>query len=106
MLANLLELLSNEVRVAHDRAEAVEAAAVFRPGLTFLDLGMPELNGYEVARRIRRDPWGRETALAARTGWGQEEDRRRSKEAGFDLHLVKPVEPSELERLLRGNAPR
>jgi CheY-like chemotaxis protein len=65
-----------------------------------LDLGMPRLNGYDAARKIREQPWGRNMVLVALTGWGQESDRARSREAGFDHHLVKPVEPATLERLL------
>ena len=66
-----------------------------------LDIGMPKLNGYEVCRRIRAEPWGSEVLLIAQTGWGQEEDRRRTREAGFDAHLVKPIEPSALARLIQ-----
>ena len=67
-----------------------------------LDIGLPKLNGYEVARRIRQQPWGRDVILVAMTGWGQDEDRRRSLEAGFNFHIVKPVELSALEELLAG----
>ncbi len=65
-----------------------------------LDIGLPKLNGYEVARQIRQQPWGREIVLVALTGWGQDEDRRRSQDAGFNSHLVKPVELAVLEHLL------
>jgi CheY-like chemotaxis protein len=69
-----------------------------------LDIGMPKLNGYDACRRIREQPWGREPFIVALTGWGQDEDRRRSQEAGFDLHLVKPVPPDRLEQALAGLA--
>ena len=71
-----------------------------RPDVVLMDLGMPRLNGYEAARRMRQEPWGRELALIAITGWGQDEDRRRSAEAGFDCHLVKPVEIASLREAL------
>ena len=93
-------MLGNEVRTAYDGVEAVESAAAFRPELVFLDIGLPRLNGYDAARRIRQQPGGATMTLVALTGWGQEDDRRRSREAGFDHHLVKPVDPLELERLL------
>jgi DNA-binding response OmpR family regulator len=67
-----------------------------------LDIGLPKLNGYEACRRIREQPWGKKVVLIAVTGWGQEEDRRRSHEAGFDRHMVKPVDPQELMKLLAG----
>ena len=80
--------------------EAVEAAERYRPDLVLLDIGMPKLDGYAACRRIREQPWGRDLLIVALTGWGQEDDRRRSQGAGFDRHLVKPVAPSELLRLL------
>ncbi len=101
-LGMMLELMGNEVRTAHDGLEAVRAAEVFRPGVVLLDIGLPKLNGYEAARRIRDEAWGRDMVLIAVTGWGQEEDKRRSKEAGFNFHMVKPVEPADLEKLLAG----
>jgi len=100
-LAMMLEFMGNEVRTAHDGVEAVEAAAAFRPDLILLDIGMPRMNGYDACRRIREQPWGRGIAIAALTGWGQEEDKRQSQEAGFDHHLVKPIEPAALEKLLQ-----
>ena len=99
-LGMLLRLKKNEIRTAHDGLEAVEAAESFRPEIVLLDIGLPKLNGYEVARRIREQPWGREMMLVALTGWGQDEDRRLSKEAGFNFHVVKPVEIAALEKLL------
>ncbi|NNJ26508.1 PAS domain S-box protein [Alienimonas chondri] len=99
MLGMVVKMLGHEVRTAHDGLEAVSAAAEFRPALVLMDLGMPNLNGYEAARRIRDEPWGRDIVLAALTGWGQREDRRRTAEAGFDRHLVKPAEPAALREL-------
>jgi two-component system CheB/CheR fusion protein len=98
----LLRLTGNEIRVANDGLEALEAAEQFRPDLVLLDIGLPKLNGYEVAERIRQQPWGRDIILVALTGWGQDEDRRRSQAAGFNLHLVKPVDPAVLGKLLTG----
>ena len=98
-LAILLRLAGCDVRTAHDGLEAVGAAAVFRPDVAILDLGLPGLNGYEVARRIRKEQ-GTGVRLIAVTGWGQDEDRRRTAAAGFDHHLTKPVELDELRRLL------
>jgi PAS domain S-box-containing protein len=101
-LAMVLRRKNNDVRVAYNGLEAVKAAEAFRPGLVLLDIGLPKLNGYEVARRIRQQPWSEDVIIVALTGWGQDEDRRRSHEAGFDLHLVKPVELAALESLLAG----
>jgi PAS domain S-box-containing protein len=99
-LAIMLRLMSNEVRTANDGQAAVETAEAFRPDVILLDIGMPRLNGYEACRRIRQQPWGKNILIIALTGWGQEEDKRRSQEAGFNSHLVKPVEPGALERML------
>ena len=103
-LAMLLRLQGHEVRVAHDGPAALEMAKGYRPEMVFLDIGMPGMDGYEVARRLRRQPGLEKVRLAALTGWGQEEDRRRTAEAGFDHHLVKPVEPGTLEALLESLA--
>jgi signal transduction histidine kinase/CheY-like chemotaxis protein len=100
-LAMLLEIAGHEVRTAHDGQEALALAASFRPDLLLLDIGMPRLNGYEVAERIRQQPWGAAMRLIAVTGWGQDEDKRRSAEAGFDDHLTKPIDPAILPALLR-----
>jgi PAS domain S-box-containing protein len=102
-LALLLKIRGNEVRTAHDGLEVISAAEAFRPEVMLLDIGMPKLNGYEVCRHIRAQSWGKTTAIIALTGWGQEEDRRRSREAGFDHHLVKPVELAVLEPLLEAS---
>jgi CheY-like chemotaxis protein/two-component sensor histidine kinase len=101
-LADLLQLSGNQAHTCYDGLEAVRAAEVFRPDIVLLDIGLPKLNGYEVARRIREQPWGRALALVAMTGWGQEEDRERSRDAGFDAHLIKPVEYGTLLRILAG----
>ncbi|MGH7287620.1 MAG: ATP-binding protein [Myxococcota bacterium] len=99
-LSLLLETLGNEVRTAHDGLEAVKLAKEQQPELVLLDLGLPGLNGYDVAREIRRLPWSKGTVLVALTGWGQEEDRRRTAEAGFDHHLGKPVDTLRLRSIL------
>src|SRR5205823_1075438 len=91
-LAMMLGIRGHEVRTANDGLQAVDVAAEFRPDVIFLDIGMPKLNGYEACRRIREQPWGKKAVLIALTGWGQEEDKRRSEEAGFNRHIVKPVD--------------
>ena len=96
----LLEVLGHEVETAYAGDQAVEVAEQMRPDAILLDIGMPRLNGYEACRRIRSEAWGREMVLIALTGWGQEEDRRRTREAGFDLHLVKPVDSADLLKVL------
>ena len=99
-LAMMLKLMGNDAKTAHDGLEALDVAGAFRPDLILLDIGMPRLNGHETAKRIREQPWGKGVMLVALTGWGQDEDRRKSDEAGFDSHMVKPVEPAALEKLL------
>jgi CheY-like chemotaxis protein/anti-sigma regulatory factor (Ser/Thr protein kinase) len=99
-LGMLLRMMGHEVETAHDGLEAVGAAAVFKPDIILLDVGLPRLNGYEAARRIRAQEGGPGIMLIAMTGWGQEEDRRRSREAGFDHHMTKPVEFEVLKRLI------
>jgi CheY-like chemotaxis protein/anti-sigma regulatory factor (Ser/Thr protein kinase) len=99
-LAVLLRLQGHEVRVAHDGPAALELVKVYRPELVFLDIGMPGMDGYEVARRLRSQPGLEKVRLAALTGWGQNEDRRRTAKAGFDHHLVKPPELSVIDGLL------
>ncbi len=103
-LAMLLRMSGHSVQVAHDGASAIELAETARPDVVVLDLGMPRMSGFEVARWLRRQPWGADVRLIAVTGWGQEEDRRRSREAGFDRHLTKPVDPDELLAELDGDA--
>jgi signal transduction histidine kinase len=99
-LATLLELGGHEVFSAANGALALESAERNLPEVALLDIGMPKLDGYEVARRIRAQPWGRRITLVALTGWGQDSDRRRSGEAGFDTHLVKPLDLDKLTDLL------
>ena len=99
-LAMLLELSGHETHTAGDGLEGLTLAEQARPDVVLLDIGLPRLNGYEVCRRIREQTWGRDIVIAALTGWGQEEDRQRSREAGFTAHLVKPVELSALMKLL------
>ncbi len=99
-LGMFLDLLGHEVSTANDGLQALELAERFRPEVILLDIGMPKLNGYEACRRIRETPWGKNAVLIAMTGWGQAEDKRRSLEAGFDHHLVKPVDPGALVKLL------
>jgi CheY-like chemotaxis protein len=92
--------MGNEVATAYDGLGAVEAATTFRPDLVLLDIGLPRLNGYDAARRIREQHGGDEMVLVALTGWGQAHDRRRSKEAGFNHHMTKPVDLEALQKLL------
>lgn len=99
-LGMLLRLMGNEIRTAYDGLEAIQEAESFRPELVLLDIGLPKMNGYDVARHIRQQPWGHEMILVALTGWGQDEDKRSSRDAGFNFHLVKPLEIAALERLL------
>jgi signal transduction histidine kinase len=99
-LATLLDLLGHTTRVAHDGIEAVEVAEAFRPDIVLLDIGMPRLNGHEACRRIRALDWASSVAIVAVTGWGQDQDRERTREAGFDLHLVKPLDPGAIDGLL------
>jgi CheY-like chemotaxis protein len=104
-LSLLLELSGHEVRVAHLGQTALSLAQTFRPDVALLDIGMPDLSGYEVARALRKEPWAMDLQLIALTGWGQEDDRRRALEAGFDQHLTKPVNPDLLHGLI-ANRPR
>jgi CheY-like chemotaxis protein len=99
-LACLLRMDGHDVRIAYEGAAALEEAEANPPEVAFLDLGMPTMDGYELARRFRADPRLKDVLLVAVTGWGQPGDRRRSAEAGFDRHLIKPVEPHELRELL------
>jgi len=99
-LGMVLDALKYKTRIAFDGVQAIEAAAEFRPNVVLLDIGMPQLNGYEACRRIRKKSWGRNMVIVALTGWGRLPDQERSKAAGFDFHLVKPVDPALLARLL------
>src|SRR5687768_12151428 len=96
----LLQLIGYEVNVAYDGPEAIDAFAAEQPDIVFLDIGLPHINGYDVARAIRKQTPGHSTLLVALTGWGQEEDQRRAEEAGFDHHMVKPVAYEQLTDLL------
>ena len=99
-LAMLLQIKGHEVGTAYDGERAVEVAGALRPEVVLLDIGMPKLNGYDACRHIRAQPWGKGMFLIALTGWGQEEDRRRTEAAGFNHHIVKPVDPAVLMELL------
>jgi signal transduction histidine kinase/ActR/RegA family two-component response regulator len=103
-LAFMLRIAGHEVCTAYDGRQALELMESFRPGVAVLDIGMPRLNGYDTARMLRQEPFGQDVMLIALTGWGQPDDRARSLAAGFDHHLVKPVDPPMLERLMA--APR
>jgi len=101
-LAELLTMMGNHTRTAYDGQSGVDAVGEFRPDVILLDIGMPKLNGYEACRRIREQAGGESVVLIALTGWGQDDDRRRSHSAGFDHHMVKPVDPVTLMELLGG----
>lgn len=101
-LAALLELEGHEIRIARDGLEALRIAEEFRPQIALLDIGMPNMDGYQAARHIRERPWGNSVCLVALTGWGQEQDKRRAGEAGFNSHLVKPADPRALLELITG----
>jgi CheY-like chemotaxis protein len=101
----VLEMLGHEVHVAHSGHEALEVAARCRPQIGILDIGMPDLSGYEVAKRIRHEAWGAKITLIAVTGWGQENDKRLAVAAGFDHHVTKPVDPERLADLFEANGP-
>ena len=98
-LATLLEVMGYEVRTAYDGPEAIEAADEFRPAVALLDIGLPRLSGYDIARHVREQR-GRDVLLVAITGWGQEDDRRRAREAGFDHHFTKPADFGKLLELI------
>jgi len=99
-LATLMELAGNQTEMAHDGEEAIAKAESYRPDVILLDIGMPKMNGYEACRAIRQRPWGKGIVIIALTGWGQDQDRRQSTEAGFDGHLVKPVSYEELMKVM------
>ena len=99
-LAMLLEITGNKTYMAHDGEEAIEAIEKHRPEVVLLDIGLPKLDGHEVCRRVRQQPWGKDIVMIALTGWGQEDDRRKSEEAGFNGHIVKPVDYEKLLDLL------
>jgi Response regulators consisting of a CheY-like receiver domain and a winged-helix DNA-binding domain len=93
-------MVGHEVRIAYDGVEAVGAASEYRPDAVVLDIGMPKMNGYDVAKKLRAEGAGKEMTIIAVSGWGQDADKQRSREAGIDHHLVKPLEPSALLRML------
>jgi signal transduction histidine kinase/CheY-like chemotaxis protein len=100
-MAMLLDVLGHDVRVAFDGQSALALARIFQPDVAVLDLGMPKMSGYDLARALRREPWAASLCLVAATGWGDLEARASSKEAGFDRHLTKPVDPKDLDEVLR-----
>jgi PAS domain S-box-containing protein len=100
-LASLLELNGHVAQVAHDGEQALRAAEAWRPDVVLLDIGLPRLNGYDVCRHLRSQAWARELRIVALTGWGQVDDRKRSEAAGFDRHLVKPVDPDLLIQMMK-----
>jgi CheY-like chemotaxis protein len=104
-LAMLLELSGHEVRVAHGGRAALSLAQTFRPDVAILDIGMPDLSGYDVAAQLRREPWGGAIVLIALTGWGRDDERQRATAAGFDQHMTKPVDPEKLEAFLSKRRP-
>jgi signal transduction histidine kinase len=99
-LAMLLDVCGHETHLAHDGPDAVDAAERLRPDVILLDIGLPKMNGFEACRQIRQRPWSKDVVIIALTGWGQDIDRRRSQESGFDHHVVKPIEHDALVKLL------
>jgi CheY-like chemotaxis protein len=97
-----LDLCGHSTQTAFDGIEAVRVANEFRPDVVLMDIGLPGMSGLDAARAIRGEPWGRQTILIAVSGWGQDADRQRSREAGFDHHLVKPVDHKALTKILDG----
>jgi CheY-like chemotaxis protein len=101
-LAMMLKIMGHDTRTAHDGEAAVEMAESFRPDVVLLDIGLPKMNGYDACRQIRAASWGERMVLIALTGWGQDEDKLHSKEAGFNFHMIKPVDPEALAKILSG----
>lgn len=101
-LAEFLQAIGMATAVAYSGAQALDLLSGLRPDLAILDIGMPGMDGYELARRLRRHPAGRDALLVALTGWGQERDREATAQAGFDHHLVKPLDPEQLIALVEG----
>ena len=99
-MALVLRMIGNDVRTVHDGKHAVEEAEAFAPDVVLLDIGMPLLNGYDAARRMREASWGQDLVLVALTGWGQDDDKKKALEAGFDFHFTKPLEPADLRRIV------
>jgi CheY-like chemotaxis protein len=96
----LLRISGHEVDIAYDGIEAAQKAQSYKPDIMLLDIGLPGMNGYDVCRSIRQQPWGKSIHIVALTGWGQEQDRHTAREAGFDAHLVKPVDPTVLREAI------
>jgi two-component system CheB/CheR fusion protein len=105
-LSMLLQLSGHEVHLAHSGADALTVAEQLRPDVAVLDIGMPDMSGYDVAQRIRKEPWGQQITLIALTGWGQDNDKRRAQAAGFDHHCTKPVDPDDLQRFFYSSGGR
>ncbi|MEO7997898.1 MAG: ATP-binding protein, partial [Gemmatimonadaceae bacterium] len=99
-LSMMLNFMGHDTRTANDGLEGIEVAEVFKPDVCLLDIGMPNLNGFDMARRLRAQSWGKDMLLIALSGWGQEHDKERSTDAGFDMHLVKPIDPATLTAVL------
>mgnify|MGYP003648639937 CR=1 FL=1 len=106
MLSMLVQTFASEVRVAFDGLEAIEIAAEFRPDVILTDIGMPRMNGYEAAKKIREHSWGKDIVLVALTGWGQDSDKKQSEQAGFNHHLTKPADIKELRELFSSIQPK
>src|SRR4030095_14792844 len=106
MLVMLLQMFGHEAKAAYSGQTALEAAVVYQPDFVLLDIGLPDMNGYEVARHLRQQPETKDVRLIAMTGYGQDSDRQRSQEAGCEHHLVKPVDPQKLQDLLATRAKR
>lgn len=104
-LSILLGLEGHEVRVAHLGKTAISIAQSFRPDVALLDIGLPDITGYDVAQKLRVEPWANSIQLIALTGWGQDHDRRRALDSGFDHHMSKPVDPEQLKCLVGSNYP-
>jgi CheY-like chemotaxis protein len=105
-MSMLVEQLGGSARMAHDAVSGLAAVQEFQPDIVFLDIGMPGIDGYETCRRIRQKPSKKHIVIVAITGWGQSQDKQRALDAGFDVHLTKPVDPVALSRVLAGNAER
>jgi CheY-like chemotaxis protein len=103
-MAMLIQLMGHDVRTAFDGPQALETALVFVPDIALIDIGMPGMDGNEIARRFKAQPTLRDTILVAVTGWAQEKDRQRTREAGFAHHLVKPADPAEIQAIVESLA--
>ncbi len=99
-LSEVIQMLGHQTLVGHDGLEAIRHAQTFRPQVLLLDIGLPHVSGHEAAKRIRQQPWGKDMLLIALSGWGQQEDRQKSREAGFDHHFVKPVDLDTLMKVV------